>query len=57
MLRVSSVADPWPHFMAIYYNKYSCMGELITETLNLIVRETHGRPWRGLVDNVNMNLK
>jgi len=57
MLRVSSRADPWPHFMATYCNKYSSMGELITEMINLIVRETLGRPGRGLFNNVNVNLK
>jgi len=57
MLCVSSRADPWPHFMAIYYNKYSCMGEMITEMMNLRLRQTLGRQGLGLVDNVNANLK
>jgi hypothetical protein len=33
------------------------MGEIITEMMNLIVRETLGRPGNGLVDNVSMTLK
>lgn len=57
MLRMSSRVDPWPHILATYRNKYSHMGELITEMINLIVKQTLGRPGRGLFDNVNMNLK
>jgi hypothetical protein len=57
MLRVSRRADPSPRFTATYYNKYSSMGELITEMINLIVRQTLGRPGHEFVDNVNMNLQ